>query len=99
MTVSTSNATWGRQLNRRYGYDGGGDGRFTGPFTRASRFADGPGNQSRRADRRGPRGATRCSSPPFFPPIKHVPNNVNTTAKVHIGQVDGTHHSHHRTPC
>ena len=89
MTVSNSTATWEGSLTEGKGTMVVGDGRFEGPFTRASRFADGEATNP--AELIGAAHAGCCSV--FLSALLsndgHVPTRIHTTANVHIGQVDG----------
>ena len=66
-----------------------GNGRYTGPFTRASRFADGEGTNPEELIGAAHAGCYSMFLSALLSGDNHVPTYVNTTAKVHIGQVDG----------
>ncbi|MCA9897914.1 MAG: OsmC family peroxiredoxin [Ardenticatenaceae bacterium] len=89
MPVSNSTATWEGSLTEGKGTMVVGNGRYTGPFTRASRFADGEGTNPEELIGAAHAGCYSMFLAAILSGDKHVPNSVNTTAKVHIGQVDG----------
>jgi osmotically inducible protein OsmC len=89
MTVSNSTATWEGSLTEGKGTMVVGNGRYTGPFTRASRFADGEGTNPEELIGAAHAGCYSMFLSALLSGDSHVPNAINTTAKVHIGQVDG----------
>ena len=89
MPVSNSTATWGGSLTEGKGTMVVGNGRYTGPFTRASRFADGEGTNPEELIGAAHAGCYSMFLSAILSGDNHVPNSINTTAKVHIGQVDG----------
>ena len=89
MPVSNSTATWEGSLTEGKGTMVVGNGRYTGPFTRASRFADGEGTNPEELIGAAHAGCYSMFLSAILSGDNHVPNSINTTAKVHIGQVDG----------
>lgn len=89
MPVSNSTATWEGSLTEGKGTMVVGNGRYTGPFTRASRFADGEGTNPEELIGAAHAGCYSMFLSALLSGDNHVPNSINTTAKVHIGQVDG----------
>lgn len=89
MPVSNSSATWEGSLTEGKGTMVVGNGRYTGPFTRASRFADGEGTNPEELIGAAHAGCYSMFLSAILSADDHVPNYVNTSAKVHIGQVDG----------
>jgi osmotically inducible protein OsmC len=66
-----------------------GNGRYQGPFTHASRFAEGDGTNPEELIGAAHAGCYSMFLSALLSGDDHVPNRVHTTAKVHIGQVDG----------
>lgn len=89
MSVSKSSATWEGSLTEGTGTMVVGNGRYTGPFTRASRFADGEGTNPEELIGAAHAGCYSMFLSAILSADDHVPNSVHTTAQVHIGQVDG----------
>lgn len=89
MPVSHSSATWKGSLTEGKGTMVVGNGRYEGPFTRASRFADGEGTNPEELIGAAHAGCYAMFLSAILSADDHVPNYVDTTAKVHIGQVDG----------
>ena len=89
MPVSNSSATWEGSLTEGKGTMVVGNGRYEGPFTRASRFADGQGTNPEELIGAAHAGCYSMFLAALLSGDDHIPNAVNTTAKVHIGQVDG----------
>ncbi|MBK8900325.1 MAG: OsmC family peroxiredoxin [Anaerolineaceae bacterium] len=89
MPVSNSSATWEGSLTEGKGTMVVGNGRYTGPFTRASRFADGEDTNPEELIGAAHAGCYSMFLSALLSNDGHVPNRIHTTAKVHIGQVDG----------
>ena len=89
MTVSNSSATWEGSLKEGKGTMVVGNGRYTGPFTRASRFADGEGSNPEELIGAAHAGCYSMFLAALLSNDGHTPSSIHTTAKVHIGQVDG----------
>ena len=89
MPVSHSTATWEGSLTEGKGTMVVGNGRYTGPFTRASRFTDGEGTNPEELIGAAHAGCYSMFLAAILSADNHAPNSVNTTGKVHIGQVDG----------
>jgi len=89
MPVSNSSATWEGSLTEGKGTMVVGNGRYEGPFTRASRFADGEGTNPEELIGAAHAGCYSMFLSALLSNDGHVPNSIKTTAKVHIGQVDG----------
>ncbi|MAT98850.1 MAG: peroxiredoxin [Anaerolineaceae bacterium] len=89
MTVSNSSATWEGSLTEGKGTMVVGDGRYEGPFTRASRFADGAETNPEELIGAAHAGCYSMFLSALLSKDGHVPTRIHTTANVHIGQVDG----------
>ena len=89
MPVRNATATWEGNLKEGKGTMALGSGRYQGPFTHASRFAEGDGTNPEELIGAAHAGCYSMFLAAILSGDKHVPNSVNTTAKVHIGQVDG----------
>ena len=89
MPVSNSSATWEGSLTEGKGTMVVGNGRYEGPFTHASRFADGEGTNPEELIGAAHAGCYSMFLSALLSNDGHVPNSIKTTAKVHIGQVDG----------
>jgi osmotically inducible protein OsmC len=66
-----------------------GNGRYEGPFTRASRFADGEETNPEELIGAAHAGCYSMFLSALLSKDGHVPTRIHTTANVHIGQVDG----------
>ncbi len=89
MPVRNANATWEGNLKDGKGMMALGSGRYEGPFTHASRFAEGDGTNPEELIGAAHAGCYSMFLSALLSGDGHVPNRVQTTAKVHIGQVDG----------
>ena len=89
MPVRQANATWEGNLKEGQGSMALGSGRYEGPFTHASRFAEGDGTNPEELIGAAHAGCYSMFLSAILSADGHVPNHVHTTAKVHIGQVDG----------
>ncbi len=89
MPVRNANATWEGNLKEGKGTMALGSGRYEGPFTHASRFAEGDGTNPEELIGAAHAGCYSMFLSALLSGDDHVPNRVHTTAKVHIGQVDG----------
>lgn len=89
MPVKSSTATWEGSLKEGKGTMVVGNGRYQGPFTHASRFAEGDGTNPEELIGAAHAGCYSMFLSALLTNAGHVPTRVHTSAKVHIGQVDG----------
>ena len=89
MPVRTSEATWLGNLASGSGNMIVGKGLFEGPFTRASRFEEGEGTNPEELLGAAHAGCYSMYLSAILSADDHPPNSVHTTARVHIGTVDG----------
>ncbi|HSG14779.1 MAG TPA: OsmC family peroxiredoxin [Anaerolineae bacterium] len=89
MPIRTSEATWKGSLAKGTGVMKLGSGLCEGPFTRASRFEEGEGSNPEELIGAAHAGCYSMYLSAILSADDFVPNSVNTTVAVHIGQVDG----------
>lgn len=89
MPTRTSTATWNGDLKKGNGVMKVGKEGYEGPFTFASRFEEGKGTNPEELIGAAHAGCYSMFLSALLSADGHVPNSVNTTAKVHIGTVDG----------
>jgi osmotically inducible protein OsmC len=89
MPTRTSTATWNGDLKNGNGVMKVGKTGYEGPFTHASRFAEGEGTNPEELIGAAHAGCYSMFLAALLSADGHIPNTVNTTAKVHIGTVDG----------
>ena len=89
MPIRTSEAIWKGNLAKGNGKMIVGGGWCEGSFTRASRFEEGEGTNPEELLGAAHAGCYSMYLSAILSADDFVPNSVNTTAAVHIGQVDG----------
>ena len=89
MPIRTSNATWNGDLKDGNGAMKVGKTGYEGPFTYVSRFEEGEGTNPEELIGAAHAGCFSMFLAALLSADDHVPNSVSTTAKVHIGTVDG----------
>lgn len=89
MPIRTSNATWNGNLQKGNGTMRLGSGLYEGPYTYASRFEEGKGSNPEELIAAAHAGCYSMFLAALLSGGGHVPKSVNTTAKVHLGTVDG----------
>ena len=89
MPIRTSNATWNGNLQKGNGTMRLGSGLYEGPYTYASRFEEGKGSNPEELIAAAHAGCYSMFLAALLSGDGHVPKSVNTTAKVHLGTVDG----------
>ena len=89
MPIRTSDATWNGNLQKGNGTMRLGSGLYEGPNTFASRFEEGKGSNPEELIAAAHAGCYSMFLAALLSADGHVPNSVNTSAKVHIGTVDG----------
>jgi osmotically inducible protein OsmC len=89
MPTRTSNATWNGDLKKGNGVMKVGKTGYEGPFTFASRFEEGKGTNPEELIGAAHAGCYSMFLAALLSADGHVPNSVTTSAKVHIGTVDG----------
>jgi osmotically inducible protein OsmC len=89
MPIRTSNATWNGNLQKGNGTMRLGSGLYEGPYTYASRFEEGKGSNPEELIAAAHAGCYSMFLAALLSGDGHVPRSVNTTAKVHLGTVDG----------
>lgn len=89
MPVRNANATWEGNLKEGKGTMALGSGRYEGPFTHASRFENGDGTNPEELIGAAHAGCYSMFLSALLSADGHVPSHVHTSAKVHIGQVEG----------
>jgi len=87
--IRTSDATWNGTLKDGNGTMRVGKGYYEGPFTFASRFENGEGTNPEELIGAAHAGCFSMFLSALLSGDGIVPNSVHTTAKVHIGTVDG----------
>lgn len=85
MTVRESTAVWKGSLVEGKGTMRIGDGVFEGPFTRASRFENGPGTNPEELIGAAHAGCFSMFLSALLSKEGHVPTRIETSAKVHLG--------------
>jgi osmotically inducible protein OsmC len=89
MPTRTSDATWNGNLQKGNGTMRLGSGLCEGPYTFASRFEEGKGSNPEELIAAAHAGCYSMFLAAILAADDYVPNSVNTSAKVHIGTVDG----------
>lgn len=89
MPTRTSEATWNGDLKQGNGVMKVGKSGYEGPFTFASRFEEGKGTNPEELIGAAHAGCYSMFLAALLAADGHTPNSINTTAKVHIGTVDG----------
>ena len=89
MPTRTSTANWSGDLKQGNGFMKVGKTGYEGPFTFASRFEEGKGTNPEELIGAAHAGCYSMFLAALLSADGHVPNSVNTSAKVHIGTVDG----------
>ena len=89
MPIRTSEATWLGNLASGSGNMIVGEGLFEGAYTRASRFEEGEGTNPEELLGAAHAGCYSMYLSAILSGDDHPPNSVHTTARVHIGTVDG----------
>jgi osmotically inducible protein OsmC len=89
MPTRSSNATWNGDLKSGNGTMKVGKTGYEGPFTFASRFEEGDGTNPEELIGAAHAGCFSMFLSALLSADDHVPNSINTTAKVYIGTVDG----------
>jgi osmotically inducible protein OsmC len=89
MPTRTSSATWKGDLKQGNGVMKVGKSVYEGPFTHASRFAEGDGTNPEELIGAAHAGCYSMFLAALLSGDGYVPNSVSTRAKVHIGTVDG----------
>jgi osmotically inducible protein OsmC len=89
MPVRKSEATWEGSLVKGKGIMKLGSGLCEGPFTHASRFKEGEGSNPEELVGAAHAGCYSMFLSALLSGDDHVPNNIHTTASVHIDSVDG----------
>ena len=89
MPVRNANATWEGSLKEGKGTMALGSGRYEGPFTHASRFAEGDGTNPEELIGAAHAGCYSMFLSALLTGDGHIPTRIDTAAKVHVGAVDG----------
>jgi osmotically inducible protein OsmC len=89
MPTRQSKATWNGDLKQGKGVMKVGKTGYEGPFTYVSRFEEGEGTNPEELLGAAHAGCYSMFLAALLSADGHAPNSVNTTAKVHIGTVDG----------
>ena len=89
MPARISEAKWVGSLVEGSGTMKLGSGLFEGPYTRVSRFEEGPGTNPEELIGAAHAGCFSMYLSSILSKDGHVPNQIHTTATVHIGTVDG----------
>lgn len=85
MSVRTSTAQWEGDLKSGKGTMTVGSGAYTGPFSFASRFEEGPGTNPEELIAAAHAGCYSMAFSNILAKEGHTPKRVNTTANVHFG--------------
>jgi len=89
MPKRTSEAKWVGSLKEGSGTVKLGSGLFEGPYTRVSRFEEGPGTNPEELIGAAHAGCYSMFLSSILSKDGHVPNQIYTTATVHIDTIDG----------
>ncbi|MDX1417613.1 MAG: OsmC family peroxiredoxin [Candidatus Promineifilaceae bacterium] len=87
--IRTSKAVWNGNLKDGNGVMVVGDGRYEGPFTHGSRFDTADGTNPEELIGAAHAGCFSMFLAALLAGDGYTPNRVSTTAKVHLGTVDG----------
>lgn len=85
MAIRESSAVWSGSLEEGKGKMRLGSGAYEGEFTKASRFEDGPGTNPEELIGAAHAGCFSMFLAAILSEAGHVPANIATTAKVHLG--------------
>lgn len=85
MVIRDSSATWKGTLIDGKGQMRLGSGAFEGAYTRASRFEDGPGTNPEELIGAAHAGCFSMFLAAILSKAGHVPTQIDTTARVHLG--------------
>jgi osmotically inducible protein OsmC len=86
MAIRESSAIWKGNLTEGNGSMHLGSGAYTGAFSRASRFEDGPGTNPEELIGAAHAGCFSMYLSLILSKAGHVPTRIDTTAKVHLGE-------------
>jgi lipoyl-dependent peroxiredoxin len=89
MATRNASATWRGNLEEGDGRMALGSGAWEGPFTFKSRFEDGPGTNPEELIGAALAGCFTMQLSASLAEAGHVPDSVETQARVHLRQVDG----------
>lgn len=89
MATRISEARWVGSLTEGSGTMRLASGLFEGPYTRASRFEEGPGTNPEELIGAAHAGCYSMYLSSVLSKDGHIPNQIHTTATVHIDTVDG----------
>jgi osmotically inducible protein OsmC len=89
MSVREAQARWEGDLRGGKGSMRLGSGAFEGPFTFKSRFEEGPGTNPEELIGAASAGCFSMAFSNMLAEAGHVPKRVSTSARVHLGPVDG----------
>ncbi len=89
MPTRTANAVWRGDLKDGKGSMKFGGGGFEGQYSFASRFEEGPGTNPEELIAAAHAGCFSMALSAELAGAGHTPTRVETTAKVHIGKVEG----------
>lgn len=88
MAVRTSTAEWQGDLKNGGGKMALGSGLYEGPYTFASRFEEGEGTNPEELIGAAHAGCFSMFLASLLSADGHIPNSINTQAKVHLGRVN-----------
>jgi osmotically inducible protein OsmC len=86
MAIRQSSAIWTGNLLEGKGSMRVGSGAYEGPFSRASRFEDGPGTNPEELLGAAHAGCFSMFLSAILSKADHAPTRITTTAKVHLGE-------------
>ena len=89
MPVRTSDAEWHGTLREGHGHMRFGGGAYDGAYTWASRFSDGGGTNPEELIAAAHAGCYAMALAGDLTRAGFKPNDIRTSAKVHIDQIDG----------
>lgn len=89
MATRNASAQWRGNLQEGDGTMALGSGTWEGPFTYKSRFEDGPGTNPEELIGAAHAGCFTMQLSSALSQAGHVPESVQTEAKVHLRQIDG----------
>ena len=89
MTTRSAEAVWNGTLREGNGLMKMRSGSYEGPFTFASRFEEGEGTNPEELIAAAHAGCYSMALSGDLGRAGHTPTRINTTAKVHLGPVDG----------
>jgi lipoyl-dependent peroxiredoxin len=85
MAIRESKAVWKGNLNDGKGTISLGSGAFTGEYTKASRFEEGPGTNPEELIGASHAGCFSMFLAAILADTGYAPQNISTSAKVHLG--------------